>query len=82
MTRNNATSSYDCPHCGQSLSQTAHGQQWHCAHCEQDYLERVLCPTCQSPLEVLKACGAVDYFCPQCNSLQSKRQVIYQLQSI
>lgn len=34
-----------------------------------------ICPTCQQELERLKACGAVDYFCNNCNSLISKRSV-------
>ncbi|TCS43787.1 zinc-ribbon domain-containing protein [Reinekea marinisedimentorum] len=35
-----------------------------------------LCPKCNSELEELRACGAVNYFCNSCNELVSKRSVI------
>ncbi|MBD4516896.1 hypothetical protein GUG76_17515, partial [Xanthomonas citri pv. citri] len=33
------------------------------------------CPECHQPLEVLKACGAVDYFCQHGHGLISKKRV-------
>ena len=33
------------------------------------------CPECHKPLEVLKACGAVDYFCQNGHGLISKKRV-------
>ncbi|XZG71251.1 YfgJ family double zinc ribbon protein [Chitinibacteraceae bacterium HSL-7] len=34
-----------------------------------------VCPDCGAELEVLKACGARDYFCPRCNELKSRSRV-------
>ncbi|PKH21821.1 hypothetical protein CIG19_14855 [Enterobacterales bacterium CwR94] len=31
------------------------------------------CPDCDQPLEVLKACGAVDYFCATHGLISKKR---------
>ncbi|MBE9608667.1 YfgJ family double zinc ribbon protein [Chitinilyticum piscinae] len=33
------------------------------------------CPDCGKPLEVMKACGAIQYFCPHCNELKSGKRV-------
>lgn len=33
------------------------------------------CPDCGKPLDVMKACGATQYFCPHCNSLKSGTRV-------
>ncbi|MDM3143237.1 zinc ribbon domain-containing protein, partial [Citrobacter sp. Cf120] len=35
------------------------------------------CPECHLPLQVLKACGAVDYFCQNGHGLISKKRVEY-----
>lgn len=37
-----------------------------------------LCNTCGKPVEVLKACGAVNFFCHHCNELKSKSAVTKQ----
>ena len=66
-----------CPACRGSLSRV--GRAWICQPCSQSWRERATCPSCAAELEVLKACGAVDYFCPVCNSLQSRREVIRDL---
>ncbi|WP_108651724.1 zinc ribbon domain-containing protein [Dongshaea marina] len=50
-----------------------------CQHCGQAFLLQTNCPECQQPLERLKACGAVDFFCNQCRKMVSKQQVSYQL---
>lgn len=36
---------------------------------------KILCPDCRQPLQVLKACGAVDYFCQNGHGLISKKRV-------
>lgn len=69
---------HQCPECAQPLVRL--GSQWQCTSCHRLWNDRPLCPACGSELEVLKACGAVDYFCPQCKAMQSKREVMHQLQ--
>jgi hypothetical protein len=39
-------------------------------------------PGVPKPLDVLKACGAVDYFCQQGHGLISKKRVVFALQDI
>ncbi|WP_410498301.1 zinc ribbon domain-containing protein [Chitinibacter sp. S2-10] len=34
-----------------------------------------LCPDCGKEIEVLKACGAISYFCNHCNELKSSARV-------
>lgn len=65
--------SLNCPHCQQPL-EVQNGTA-HCAHCQQDVALQALCPECHKPLEVLKACGAVDYFCQNGHGLISKKRV-------
>ncbi len=63
----------NCPICHSALEQQ--GEQGHCAHCQQEFALQALCPECHKPLEVLKACGAVDYFCQNGHGLISKKRV-------
>lgn len=63
----------NCPVCNTPLEQQ--GDKAHCAHCQQDVALQPLCPECHQPLEVLKACGAVDYFCQNGHGLISKKRV-------
>jgi predicted amidophosphoribosyltransferase len=62
-----------CPVCANSLEQQ--GDSAHCSQCAQDFALQALCPDCHKPLEVLKACGAVDYFCQNGHGLISKKRV-------
>lgn len=62
-----------CPVCNQPLSRTDGGA--HCDGCQQDFLLEARCPDCHKPLEVLKACGAVDYFCQHGHGLISKKRI-------
>ncbi|PEH71779.1 zinc ribbon domain-containing protein [Edwardsiella tarda] len=62
-----------CPQCQQAL--TWQDGRWECPVCQQAYRREALCPQCQHPLQVLQACGAVDYFCQQGHGLISKKQV-------
>ncbi|EEZ0620936.1 hypothetical protein DHT29_001951, partial [Escherichia coli] len=47
-----------CPICQNPLERN--GEATHCATCNKDFIVQALCPDCHQPLQVLKACGAVD----------------------
>ena len=64
---------FDCPVCHAQLA--VQGNSAHCEHCVKDYVVEARCPDCHKPLEVLKACGAVDYFCQHGHGLISKKRV-------
>ncbi|WP_072032305.1 zinc ribbon domain-containing protein [Erwinia sp. 9145] len=64
-----------CPQCQQPL-RFAEGH-FHCDACARDYAQQALCPDCNQPLQVLKACGATDYFCPNGHGLISKKRVVF-----
>ncbi|HHS9724836.1 zinc ribbon domain-containing protein [Raoultella planticola] len=62
-----------CPICHAPLARQDHNA--HCQHCAKDFALEARCPDCHKPLEVLKACGAVDYFCQNGHGLISKKRV-------
>ena len=65
-----------CPVCEEPLEPLEQqGGSAHCSQCEQDFALQALCPECHKPLDVLKACGAVDYFCQNGHGLISKKRV-------
>ncbi|MEB0951246.1 zinc ribbon domain-containing protein [Citrobacter sedlakii] len=66
-----------CPDCQNPLERN--GETAHCATCNVDYALAVLCPDCHKPLQILKACGAVDYFCQNGHGLISKKRVEFAL---
>lgn len=66
---------YLCPVCQHSL--TEENDKLVCTPCRQDYRLVACCPTCHQPVEVLKACGAVDYFCPHGDGLISQKKVAF-----
>ncbi len=43
-----------------------------CDSCNQNYEKINECLDCENPLEILRACGASNLFCHQCNSLKSR----------
>ncbi|MGC0796495.1 zinc ribbon domain-containing protein [Pantoea agglomerans pv. betae] len=49
-----------------------------CITCGTHYPAQPCCPECHQPLEVLKACGAVDYFCRNGHGLISRKRVLFQ----
>lgn len=49
-----------------------------CDCCSAHYPAQPVCPDCHQPLTVLKACGAVDYFCQHGHGLISRRRVQFQ----
>jgi len=62
-----------CPECQNPLERN--GDTARCPVCNIDYALEARCPDCHQPLQVLKACGAVDYFCQQGHGLISKKRV-------
>ncbi|TCV92242.1 zinc ribbon protein [Biostraticola tofi] len=48
-----------------------------CANCSRHYQPVALCPDCGKPLEVMTACGAIDYFCQLGHGLISRRRLVY-----
>ncbi|EAW4590651.1 hypothetical protein FE170_06525 [Salmonella enterica] len=62
-----------CPVCHHALERN--GDTAHCATCAKDFSLQAICPDCRQPLQVLKACGAVDYFCQNGHGLISKKRV-------
>ena len=64
---------FDCPVCHTQLA--VQGNSAHCESCAKEYVVEARCPDCHKPLEVLKACGAVDYFCQNGHGLISKKRV-------
>lgn len=64
-----------CPVCGQPMNWVS--GHFHCDTCHTDYKQTALCPDCQQPLQELKACGAVDYFCQNGHGMISKKRVTF-----
>jgi len=58
------------------------GERYHCQSCQSDYQQQARCPQCQQSLQILKACGAVDYFCQHGHGLISKKAVQFSYQPI
>ncbi|UQY43201.1 zinc ribbon domain-containing protein [Mixta hanseatica] len=62
-----------CERCKSPLTLTDH--DFSCQQCDAHYARQPQCPECHQPLQVLKACGATDYFCPHGHGLISKMRV-------
>ncbi|KAB8308185.1 hypothetical protein EH228_14030 [Erwinia endophytica] len=62
-----------CPVCQHSLD--VEEDRYRCAICDRFFAMQAICPDCHQPLQVLKACGAVDYFCVNGHGLISKKRV-------
>lgn len=67
--------SANCPNCQQLLTHSDAG--FDCRHCGSHFDQIAICPDCHQPLQVLKACGAVDYFCQHGDGLISKKRVTF-----
>lgn len=65
---------FDCPVCHAQLAVQGNNSA-RCERCAKEYVVEARCPDCHKPLEVLKACGAVDYFCQNGHGLISKKRV-------
>ena len=64
-----------CPACEQPMSWVS--GHFRCDACGKEYNQTALCPDCQQPLQELKACGAVDYFCQNGHGMVSKKRVLF-----
>ena len=62
-----------CPVCQKAMTEGS--GHFHCETCHGNYQQQAECPDCAQPLQVLKACGAVDYFCQHGHGLISKRRI-------
>lgn len=62
-----------CSHCQSALS----GEQSdvYCPQCHTRYRMTAYCPECQAGLQVLRACGAADFFCQQHGLISSSRVI-------
>ena len=67
-----------CTDC-QSELQRSGELKYHCVDCDSDFIVHVDCADCHQPLQRLKACGAVSFWCEQCNELKSKSTAVYSL---
>jgi hypothetical protein len=67
-----------CPNCQSELTRSGESMR-HCEHCHSDFLLNISCPQCEQPLARLKACGAVNFWCNECNELKSKSKAVYSL---
>lgn len=65
-----------CPKCHLELDWQLEG--YFCQHCNTHFEKEAFCDICSQKLEKLKACGAVNYFCEQCNELKSKSKILVQ----
>ena len=65
--------SMNCPECHAELEQQ--NGVAHCENCKKVIPLEARCPECHLSLQVLKACGAVDYFCQNGHGLISKKRV-------
>ena len=64
-----------CPKCDLPMQWVS--GHFHCGPCHADFQQTALCPDCQKPLQTLKACGAVDYFCQNGHGMISKKRVVF-----
>ena len=67
-----------CPQCNTELERSGELKR-HCRTCDSDFLLDVSCRECGQPLQRLKACGAVNFWCEECNELKSKSAAVYSL---
>ncbi|MBV8049275.1 MAG: zinc ribbon domain-containing protein [Paludibacterium sp.] len=51
------------------------GKAWACPTCGAHYRVQGHCMDCGAEMERLQACGASNWFCPQCNELKSRTRV-------
>lgn len=68
-------SNLHCPHCNAPVA----GGETPCPHCAVVIHWNAHCDSCDAVLEKHAACGSVSYFCPQCNSLKSRRTIIWRI---
>jgi len=69
-----------CPKCNNELQRSGELKR-HCGACNSDFKLHVACNECGAELERLKACGAVNFWCNECNELKGKSSAVYTLQA-
>jgi len=69
-----------CPQCANELQRSGELMR-HCDTCQLDYRIDISCTQCGAPLQRLKACGAVNFWCDTCNELKSKKSAVYKVLS-
>ncbi|MEG3753288.1 zinc ribbon domain-containing protein [Psychromonas arctica] len=67
-----------CPHCQSELNRSGESKR-HCETCHSDFILNIECNECGAILQRLKACGAVNFWCEDCNELKSKSSANYKL---
>lgn len=71
-----------CPECADTLmicELRAGIKVCHCSQCHRDWTYQAQCPECSAEVEVLKACGAVQFFCATCRRQVGKSTASWQL---
>jgi len=67
-----------CPQCQTTLERSGDSKRY-CTSCDKNFVITIKCNKCGDALKRLKACGAVNFWCDQCNELKSKSSAIYNL---
>ncbi|WP_042860681.1 zinc ribbon domain-containing protein [Dickeya sp. NCPPB 3274] len=68
-----------CPECQQPMVWRG-DEQYRCEGCLRGLLRLTLCPQCEQPLQVLRACGAESYLCAGGHGLISRSRVVIRYQ--
>lgn len=71
----------NCPKCEAELTRSGELKR-HCEACDSNFELHVACNECGDQLERLKACGAVNFWCNNCNELKSKSTAVYTLKEV
>lgn len=64
-----------CPKCHQNMERKS-SNDCYCKTCQISYRESYQCPTCNSTLNQIKGCGAINYLCPN-DGLVSSSKVVF-----
>jgi hypothetical protein len=64
-----------CPICNNEMGKNNRTGEYFCETCNQIYVKRATCNKCGKEVELLSACGALQFFCNTCNELKSKNSV-------
>lgn len=70
----------NCPKCEHELSRSGELKR-HCESCNSDFKLHIACNECGDEIERLKACGAVSFWCNNCNEMKSKSSAVYTLKN-
>jgi len=70
-----------CPKCKHELERSGELKR-HCRGCDSHFKLLVHCAECGDEIERLKACGAVSFWCNECNELKSKSGAKYTIEEV